>query len=398
VEQNTGKLMLLGEVTLDDEIGMPDTAEPMELWQSPSELRAHLCPELMAEVVDDMRKSLSSWSAATAARAVGVAAWMGSRTLSGNHDKIMQDMGTCWHNEPICTSVVIIFWQRYLCAFANLVNQGRRDDEAICCSEMILRFMPLKADRVLPGQLMKTMAASGFVPLARMPQIFQSVAMPCMQPVPVQMPQFATQPVQLPMPQAVLSPVVPPQPSFERPFTFGERVLYWSESMGRWIDAAIQGQHLDNNGVPVAYDLDVKPMADAAKIKRPSQLPPEARSTPPSPPPRNQPNHGTATPPHEQVAMPRKNAAGLISLIRAAIDEGWFSGADIEKAVIAGRAKENGFSGEDIERAVLANRQKENVFASEGINNEVLASRVKSITGREEMFDASDPTGCVAKI
>merc|ERR1719421_2318893 len=126
-------------------------------------------------------------------------------------------MMSCWSKEPICTSVVIIFWQVYLCRFASVINNTRPEGNYIDPAVMIMRFMPLKADRVLPGHLLKTLKDHGFVVTSQVPKLFKAMPVPNMQPV-------LPQPALRPMPLAG-------QPHLaEPPFGIGERVTYWSET------------------------------------------------------------------------------------------------------------------------------------------------------------------------
>lgn len=59
-----------------------------------------------------------------------------------------------WHTAPICTSVPIAFWQRYLCQLSQNFGLSK--------SEAILRWMPLAADRALPGDLVEGLRRCGW--------------------------------------------------------------------------------------------------------------------------------------------------------------------------------------------------------------------------------------------
>ena len=48
-------------------------------------------------------------------------------------------MEACWNSNPICTSVIIVFWQRYIC---KLVKCGLMSADVV---DLIMKFMPLKA-------------------------------------------------------------------------------------------------------------------------------------------------------------------------------------------------------------------------------------------------------------
>lgn len=160
VEPGTGRFSLIGELSEEGVLYILDN-EPVELWQSPAELRRHLDTEKMASVVRDMKRVEKSWSYATAARAVLKSATVRSRGVDS--EVLMRELQSCWEEAPICTSVVVIFWQRYLCSRAETTGQHELD--------LILRWMPLKADRGLPGELIGCMRRCGWTPLDRLPPV-----------------------------------------------------------------------------------------------------------------------------------------------------------------------------------------------------------------------------------
>merc|ERR1719162_2204282 len=86
----------------------------------------------------------------------------------------MDKIADYWKKEPICTSVVIIFWQRYLHKLAGVVV-SKVDSGKVEPAELIMRWMPLKADRVLPGDLLGTLTETGWVAMVQIPRIFQPV-------------------------------------------------------------------------------------------------------------------------------------------------------------------------------------------------------------------------------
>lgn len=157
VEAGTGNFLLVGE--LSEGILYVIENEPVELWQSPTELRRNLHAETMSAVVRDMKRVEKSWSYTTAARAVLKSAVVRGR--GGDSEALMRELQSCWEEAPICTSVVVIFWQRYLCRRAEATGQQELD--------LILRWMPLKADRGLPGELIGSMRRCGWVPLDCLP-------------------------------------------------------------------------------------------------------------------------------------------------------------------------------------------------------------------------------------
>jgi hypothetical protein len=159
--------MLLGEIHVVDgvdEISQFDTDEPeeVEIWQCPSEIRAHAHEGLMKQALADLKACGASWSWATAVRAF---------LLQGDASEeagtiTLESLQKCWDAEPICTSVVITFWQRYLCQLArNSPRHGVRQSEL----DLILSYMPLKADRALPGELMRALRSHKWDNIARVP-------------------------------------------------------------------------------------------------------------------------------------------------------------------------------------------------------------------------------------
>jgi len=213
-------------------------------------------------VVSDMAATQANWSATTAARAVvKQAAVVPKKTTA----ETLHDIQRCWHRPPICTSVIIAFWQRYVCRFAatqplvhqdngpqvhhvtgervmywsesyrswmdavvmghNLDSNGaivsynldckvgaaaaniRRPTQVLDMSvkavEMIIRCMPLKADRALPGDLMKTMRDCGWACVPQVPRVFR--------PKEIQVPVAPVAPA--PTSSAPAAPMAPPPSS-----------------------------------------------------------------------------------------------------------------------------------------------------------------------------------------
>merc|ERR1712146_251470 len=53
-------------------------------------------------------------------------------------------------------------------------------------------------------------------------------------------------------------------------FKAGELVEYWSQRHGQWIEATVMKPNYDDYGNLSSYDLDVKSVADARKIRKKS--------------------------------------------------------------------------------------------------------------------------------
>merc|ERR1712048_1204566 len=150
----------------------------LEIWQSPEPHRSKLHPGLMAQVVREMKACQLDWSYQTAVRAAmqrAVITWEHIQT----RQITMADIRQMWLNEPICTSTAVTFWQRYLCKSTE-VEPGKAWVQALAGIEalavdLIMQLMPLKADRVLPGELLSTMKEKGWIQIERVPRIF----LPC---------------------------------------------------------------------------------------------------------------------------------------------------------------------------------------------------------------------------
>merc|ERR1712063_245592 len=123
----------------------------------------------MAKVITEMKLNQACWSHVTAARSVLASARI---VPMEDRNKTMEHVRYCWTREPICTTLVIVFWQRYICELVeNFVPLacGRNADAL----DLIMRWMPLKADRSLPGDLLGAMRCAGWVSLAQIPRIFR---------------------------------------------------------------------------------------------------------------------------------------------------------------------------------------------------------------------------------
>lgn len=126
--------------------------EPVQLWQCPAELRSEITEEAVREVLYQMKAEEQNWSLATAARAVLLQASVQGRKAN---DALLSELCSCWQEAPICTSIVVVFWQRLLGQLSAKLRAGH--------CELILRYLPLKADRGLPNDLLRTMNECGWV-------------------------------------------------------------------------------------------------------------------------------------------------------------------------------------------------------------------------------------------
>jgi hypothetical protein len=150
-----GELVLLGDLTASDdepegEIHEMEGEETVEVWQCPKELRSVFCTKTMTMVLDEMSAHEANWSLTTAVRAVFSSSWLGN----DEPEELLQRAKAAWKVAPICTSVPIIFWQRYLCHMAK----GNRASQ----SAALRKWLPLAADRTLPGDLVSGMTTCGW--------------------------------------------------------------------------------------------------------------------------------------------------------------------------------------------------------------------------------------------
>jgi len=147
VHPETRRFILLGE--LDYEKCKIDMCEDeLELWQSPAQLRSKLTGHITAVVLQDMDRDWANWSWSTAFRAANPLQDHKLNTEYDNPSELLFEVEQCWEREPICTSVIITFWQRCLLALA---------DSDVEAAKLISKWMPLKADRSLPGALTECM-------------------------------------------------------------------------------------------------------------------------------------------------------------------------------------------------------------------------------------------------
>lgn len=130
--------------------------EPVQLWQSPAEPRSRITEEAVREVLYQMKAEEQNWSLATAARAVLLPASVKGRKAEA---ALVEELQACWQEAPICTSIVVVFWQRLLGLLAPALGASH--------AELLLRYLPLKADRGLPGELLSTLGSCDWIILQR---------------------------------------------------------------------------------------------------------------------------------------------------------------------------------------------------------------------------------------
>jgi hypothetical protein len=170
---DSGSICILGEAHEDGGLIHFDSEVPekVEIWRCPADLRrlARCTRDLMGEALDDLKGCVASWSFATAVRAFVLQGEvsMSARTVdTEDADATLQEILACWNAEPICTSVVICFWQRFLLHVAEQKPYLLFGSTAL---EVILQYMPLKADRVLPIELINTLRSHSWEHIDQVP-------------------------------------------------------------------------------------------------------------------------------------------------------------------------------------------------------------------------------------
>jgi hypothetical protein len=165
----SGRILLHGEAALTGRLTRYDDTVPLEVFQSPSSLRCDMRHHIVNDVLAEIRSDQTSWSWSTAIRA-----FLFSADLPTHHemDAALQAIEACWHQAPICTSLVIVFWQRYLCQLADEYNASRRRNQELHAMDWISQWMPLKSDRALPGDLLSTLDQCGWNIVTALNKVF----------------------------------------------------------------------------------------------------------------------------------------------------------------------------------------------------------------------------------
>lgn len=167
IDELSGRVLALGEDQFNKFLKF-DQPERVDIWQCPQQLRRGFNFAIMNTVLNEMRSNQGTWSWATAIRA-----YLFPATVSDNYDKArtLEDIQQCWTAEPICSSLVVVFWQRYICALADMHNASTSPNAMkVDALDWILKWMPLKSDRALPGELLSTMQQCGWVSVSRVPK------------------------------------------------------------------------------------------------------------------------------------------------------------------------------------------------------------------------------------
>lgn len=170
IDDKTGRIITCGEEHHDQYIKFEFPVK-MEVWQCPRALRTGFRLDIMHFVLAQMKQHEASWSWTTAVRAFFLSAQVqetGRRTCV-DAETALDDIQECWKKDPICTSMVVVFWQRYICELAGLHNSHSNAAE-VRALDWIMQFMPLKSDRALPGDVVGAMEQCGWVLVSRLPE------------------------------------------------------------------------------------------------------------------------------------------------------------------------------------------------------------------------------------
>lgn len=157
VDDRTGRFLTIAE-EINNVIHKLEKPEPIDIWQCPEALRRGFRYDIMLKVLDEIRCFEGNWSWVTAVRAFFLSA-----QVSEDNDSMLHELQQCWMAEPICSSLIVMFWQRYFCEYADSHNAhpGPNTTE-VDALDLIMEWMPLKCDRALPGDVMSTMRECGW--------------------------------------------------------------------------------------------------------------------------------------------------------------------------------------------------------------------------------------------
>lgn len=155
LQESEGKLLIVAEenqLRHTPELVCMERPEVMEVFTCPAEHRGSFQPEIFEAVLHGLYCALGDWSKLTAARAV-----LRPAVVVEMDEDVLADLVGCWSAAPICTTVIIQCWQRYLLAYAKASGQS--------AVRLIGACMPLKSDRALPGELESVMKSCGWTQL-----------------------------------------------------------------------------------------------------------------------------------------------------------------------------------------------------------------------------------------
>jgi len=115
--------------------------------------------EAFENAVVEVEQQKKGWSLRTASRAVVSKAVGASRLARDEYageaeaTRLASELRAHWACDPICTTVPIRVWQRYIFKIW--------DGDDVAAASEVLRVMPCRGDRTLPSELWSTLLESG---------------------------------------------------------------------------------------------------------------------------------------------------------------------------------------------------------------------------------------------
>lgn len=179
-EEGSDRLTMMGEIGEDGDL-QEFEKEEVQVWRAPPELSATMRWNIVNEVTDSFKLhgDKTTWSMRTALRAL-IRSPLLEEYASEDSSDLLEDLKSYWEADPICTSVVISFWQQYIWrASTEEVLQGAEhgrgsgsyfvktpqqleSESSNLAAERIMRFIPLKADRALPREMISALERCGW--------------------------------------------------------------------------------------------------------------------------------------------------------------------------------------------------------------------------------------------
>lgn len=143
------RIMVLNSPLKAADEAISDTAD--DVLASQDQRRVRMDWKAFQLAVKEVEQQQLSWSLMTATRAVMCKAHMTDEEYAGQagRRRLVAEIRDLWERDPICTTVPIRVWQRYL----FLVWQG--DD--VAAADEVLRLMPCRGDRTLPSVLWRVL-------------------------------------------------------------------------------------------------------------------------------------------------------------------------------------------------------------------------------------------------
>eukprot|EP00442_Polarella_glacialis_P020347 CAMPEP_0115163930 /NCGR_PEP_ID=MMETSP0227-20121206/72767_1 /TAXON_ID=89957 /ORGANISM="Polarella glacialis, Strain CCMP 1383" /LENGTH=251 /DNA_ID=CAMNT_0002576259 /DNA_START=46 /DNA_END=797 /DNA_ORIENTATION=+ len=123
-----------------------------------------LIDQVFKQALEEGGKVSKCWSKTTALRAVlttfgGQRHSLDPEKYDGPESRaeLMAMLTESWKARPICPSVAIMVWQRYL-----VMVSGNGPDRLDTAAKHVLRWMPLRCDRTSPSAMLKVLSTCGW--------------------------------------------------------------------------------------------------------------------------------------------------------------------------------------------------------------------------------------------